>query len=96
MRPGRSRSFIALRPSPIRVVNPSHTTPYHTTSKILFALELVLYSWAKTTITNTPSQIWGVITVPFTIKGYLFDFYFWLDFLGANTVIAHPYHLSAS
>jgi len=54
---------------------------------ILFFLELALNSWAKTTIVNQPSKplSWlGIpIEIPITIKGYLFDFYFWLDFLAA-------------
>mmetsp|Transcript_16939 Transcript_16939/g.39621 ORF Transcript_16939/g.39621 Transcript_16939/m.39621 type:complete len:875 (+) Transcript_16939:288-2912(+) len=51
-------------------------------SLVLFVLELLLYSWAKTTIIfEKPSTILGAIPVPFTVQGYLFDFYFWLDLM---------------
>ena len=51
-------------------------------SLVLFVLELVLYSWAKTTILfDKPSSILGTIPLPFTVQGYLFDFYFWLDLM---------------
>jgi len=52
---------------------------------ILFIVELVLNSWAKSTIKYEPSrplQWLGIkYEIPITIEGYLFDFYFFLDLL---------------
>lgn len=71
---------------------------------ILFFLELFLNSWAKTTIVHEPSKPlsgFGIpIEIPITIKGYLFDFYFWLDLLAAISMfpevswVAEPLGLS--
>lgn len=60
----------------------------------LFLIELMVYSWTKTTIEWKPSSFSNFFqkiccnkTPDFTIKGYLFGFYFWLDFLAVVSML---------
>mmetsp|Transcript_45742 Transcript_45742/g.92332 ORF Transcript_45742/g.92332 Transcript_45742/m.92332 type:complete len:970 (-) Transcript_45742:129-3038(-) len=78
-------------------------------SFVIFLFEFLIHSWSKTTIYfNKPSaistrlkSITRGLTPHFSVQGYLFGFYFWLDFLAVVSVfpdipwIANPLGIGA-
>ena len=65
----------------------------------LFLVELLVYSWTKSTIEyGKPSSLSKMLRFcgDFTISGYLFGFYFWLDFLAVVSMLPDVTFLSSA